>query len=131
MKLGWKFLMPVAVAWVVVVGFIRGADAGFFGEGTVTVLGRAFPISSLVIIGFLAVLVFGAMWIWETRAEQAEAAAAEREELPEEVDPFAGGHPVPPLPGQRLVESPRGAAITSAPTTTSSAPLAEQEDNRG
>ncbi|WP_277454335.1 NADH-quinone oxidoreductase subunit NuoH [Janibacter sp. DB-40] len=135
MRLGWKFLMPVAVAWVVVVAFIRGADAGFFGDSTISVLGRAFPVSSLIIIGFLAALVFGAMWIWETRAEKKADEIEEANVLPGEVDPFAGGHPVPPLPGQRLVETPRdGTAIETTPARTrqTSAPLAEQEEhNRG
>ncbi|WEV77878.1 NADH-quinone oxidoreductase subunit NuoH [Janibacter cremeus] len=135
MRLGWKFLMPVAVAWVVVVAFIRGADAGFFGDSTISILGRAFPVSSLIIIAFLAVLVFGSMWIWETRAEKKAGEIEEANVLPGEVDPFAGGHPVPPLPGQRLVEPPRdGTAIETKPARTrqTSAPLAEQEEhNRG
>lgn len=135
MRLGWKFLMPVAVAWVVAVAFIRGADVGFFGDGTVDLFGRAFPISSLIIVGVLAVLVLGSTWIWETKVEREARAQEEADELPEEVDPFAGGHPVPPLPGQRLMEPARGArADRSLPasTTETSAPLTpEEEQHRG
>lgn len=135
MRLGWKFLMPVAVAWVVAVAFIRGADVGFFGDGTVDLFGRAFPISSLIIVGVLAVLVLGSTWIWETKVEREARAQEGADELPEEVDPFAGGHPVPPLPGQRLMEPARGArADRSLPasTTETSAPLTpEEEQHRG
>ncbi len=130
MRFGWKVLMPVAVAWVVAVAFIRGADAGFFGDSTVDLFGRAFPISSLIIVGVLAVLVLGATWIWETQVEKKNQAAVEAARTPEEVDPFAGGHPVPPLPGQRLVESGRGAtAIETKPARArTSASLGEQEE---
>ena len=135
MRVGWKFLMPVAVAWVIAVAFIRGADAGFFGDGTVDLFGRAFPVSSLIIVGVLAVIVLGSTWIWETRVEKQAQAKEEAEQVPDEVDPFAGGHPVPPLPGQRLVESSRGGtAIDAAPASTdqTSAPLThEEEQHRG
>ena len=132
MRLGWKFLMPVAVAWVVAVAFIRGADVGFFGDGTVDLFGRAFPISSLIIVGVLAVLVLGSTWIWETKVEREARAQEEADELPEEVDPFAGGHPVPPLPGQRLMEPARADRTLPASTTETSAPLTpEEEQHRG
>ena len=128
MRFGWKLLIPVTVAWVVAVTFIRGADAGFFGDGTVDLLGLSFPVSSLIIIAVLAVIVLGAMWIWENRVEAGEKAAEEAAEVPAEVDPWAGGHPVPPLPGQRLVEAPREGgekALTSTPSTR------EEEETRG
>lgn len=135
MRFGWKFLMPVAVAWVIAVAFIRGADAGFFGDSTLDLFGRAFPVSSLIIVGVLAVLVLGSTWIWETRVEKQTRAKEEAAQVPEEVDPFVGGHPVPPLPGQRLVEPDRGVpADRSLPATTteSSAPLThEEEQHRG
>ncbi len=135
MSFGWKFLMPVAVAWVIAVAFIRGADAGFFGDGTVDLFGLAFPISSLIIVGVLALLVLGSTWIWENKVEQKAKQAEEDARTPEEIDPFAGGHPVPPMPGQRLVEAPRGrTAIDTkpAPDNQTSAPLArEEEQHRG
>lgn len=135
MRFGWKFLIPVTVAWVIAVAFIRGADAGFFGDGTVGLFGRDFPISSLIIVAVLAVLVLGATWIWETKVEH-QARVDEAEALvPEEIDPWAEGYPVPPLPGQRLVESPRGGtAIEAQPAATpqTSTSLArEEEQHRG
>ena len=34
MRFGWKFLIPITLAWVVAVAFIRGAQLGFLGEDT-------------------------------------------------------------------------------------------------
>ena len=34
MRFGWKFLIPVTLAWVVVVAFIRGSQLGYFGDAT-------------------------------------------------------------------------------------------------
>ena len=32
MRFGWKFLIPITLAWVVAVAFIRGAQLGFLGD---------------------------------------------------------------------------------------------------
>ncbi|WP_370894498.1 NADH-quinone oxidoreductase subunit NuoH [Janibacter sp. GXQ6167] len=121
MRFGWKFLIPLALAWVVAVAFIRASQVGFLGDGTVALFGREFPTSSLIIVGFLAVIVLGATWIWETKAEKKAQEAAEPP--PTEIDPYAGGYPVPPLPGQTLVES--GARTDK--TRTSLPPTEEQD----
>ncbi|MFX4285801.1 NADH-quinone oxidoreductase subunit NuoH [Janibacter sp. G349] len=135
MRFGWKFLIPVTVAWVIAVAFIRGADAGFFGDGTVGLLGREFPISSLIIVGVLGVLVLGSTWIWETKVDQRAREEEAAAEVPEEVDPWAEGYPVPPLPGQRLVEAPRGGTAIDTrpapPSTETSTPSTSEEEHRG
>ncbi|HET7276980.1 MAG TPA: NADH-quinone oxidoreductase subunit NuoH [Dermatophilaceae bacterium] len=102
MRFGWKFLIPITLAWVVAVAFIRGAQLGFFGGSTVSFAGRLIPVATLVFIGVILVVVFLVMWVWESRAAAQEAAS--RPAVPEEVDPFGGGYPVPPMPGQRLRE---------------------------
>jgi NADH-quinone oxidoreductase subunit H len=102
MHFGWKFLIPVTVAWVVAVAFIRGAQLGYLGEGSVTFGNRAISSSLLVIISVIAVVALAVTWVWDERASGMAASAASTVE--EEVDPFAGGFPVPPLPGQRLRE---------------------------
>lgn len=140
MRFGWKFLIPVTVVWVVAVAFIRAADLGFFGDSTVNLAGRAFPVASLIIVGVIAVLVLGATWIWENRVEARAQAEEEAAETPEEIDPFAGGYPVPPLPGQRLVEpehragstrqvEPAGATRATATETTTA--TTSEEEPRG
>ncbi|CAM3980988.1 NADH-quinone oxidoreductase subunit NuoH [Janibacter anophelis] len=123
MRFGWKFLIPVTVAWVIAVAFIRGADAGFFGDGTVALGGLELPVSSLIIVVVLGAIVLGATWIWETKVEQRAKAAEEAAQTPAEVDPWAEGYPVPPLPGQRLVEGRGATAIDTKPAT--------EEEQRG
>ena len=55
MRFGWKFLIPVTLAWVVLVAFIRGAQHGFFGDAALEVAGRRSRSSSLAIVGLVAV----------------------------------------------------------------------------
>jgi len=50
--------------------------------------------------------------MWDARAERRELSA--HPEVPDEIDPYVGGHPVPPLPGQRLREPSAAPALTSA-----------------
>jgi NADH-quinone oxidoreductase subunit H len=90
MKLGWKVLIPAALAWIVAVATLQGVRQ-FSDVGLRPVL--------WVIVAVAAVFVV-ATFLWPER--KAEAAPQD-----EEFDPFAGGHPVPPLPGQQLPPSPR------------------------
>jgi NADH-quinone oxidoreductase subunit H len=122
MRLGWKFLIPVTLAWVVAVAFIRGAQLGYLGDSTVGLVGREFPVATLVIVGVIAALALGATWVWE--GKQADKVARESAPPPERIDPYAGGYPVPPMPGQELVEP--SPAISGSPT-----PVALKEDTRG
>lgn len=110
MALGWKILIPLSLAWVVAVMLIRSAQEGFFGDGrwvTVFTLGG---IAVFVLIGIL---------LWDRYAQRRAAAKEEEREIPGEVDPFADGYPVPPLPGQTLVE-PRPAVEEARPVTVPS-----------
>jgi NADH-quinone oxidoreductase subunit H len=116
MRFGWKFLIPVTLAWVVAVAFIRGAQLSFFGGNTRT--------ATLIVVGVIAVVALAAAWVWDGR--RAEKERTSRVEVPEEIDPFAGGYPVPPLPGQRLREPSLQVAATAAPTSTTT-----PEANRG
>jgi NADH-quinone oxidoreductase subunit H len=76
-------------------------------------------VATLVIVSIVAVIALAAAWIWDDR--RAERAAAADEAPPEEIDPFEDGYPVPPLPGQRLVEPrPRLAAEPVLSTASSS-----------
>ena len=92
MRFGWKFLIPVTMVWVVAVAFIRGAQLAFFGENTWT--------ATVIVVGVIAVIALAVAWVWDGK----RAAAAVPVERPDEIDPFAGGYPIPPLPGQRLRE---------------------------
>jgi len=95
MRFGWKFLIPVTLLWVVFVAFLRGAQVAWFGENT--------RLAAITLVGVIAIVALAVAWVWDGRRE----AAAVPAERPEEIDPFAGGYPVPPLPGQRLLEPSR------------------------
>ncbi|NYJ75833.1 MULTISPECIES: NADH-quinone oxidoreductase subunit NuoH [Allobranchiibius] len=117
MKLGWKLMIPSTLVWVVVIAFIRASNAGFLGETQVSLFGRNIHRATLIVIAATAVLVLAAAWIWDAGAARRQE-AADRTQVPDEVDPFAGGHPVPPLPGQRLVEPMPVLTAASGPRVT-------------
>jgi NADH-quinone oxidoreductase subunit H len=102
MRFGWKALIPVSLAWIILVATVRALRNNVTFDRTVV----------MYISGALVVLAL-AMSFWPTRKEpEAEAGAGE-----EGFDAFAGGFPVPPPPGVTVT-------VPSAPTTTS-------EDERG
>ena len=80
----------------------------------------------------LTVVVAGIL-VWDHYTQRRAAEREEQMEVPTEVDPFADGYPVPPLPGQKLVEPRR--AVGAAPPVTAARGTAETdttpEDRRG
>jgi NADH-quinone oxidoreductase subunit H len=96
MRFGWHWLIPISLVWIVLVAILRvGRQEGWFSSPVfLAVAGVTFVI-------LLAFSFFGG-------GEQKEAAegepAADRPDRPVEFDAFAGGYPVPPMPGQVLPE---------------------------
>jgi NADH-quinone oxidoreductase subunit H len=82
MSFGWKVLIPISLAWIVAVTFIRKLRAEDMLDQDVLV-----PVA--IVVGVLALLTF---------------LIPEKKDPPEpdevEFDAFAGGYPVPPMPGQ-------------------------------
>jgi len=118
MRFGWKFLIPVTLLWVVAVAFIKGAQLAFFGENT--------RMAALIVVGVFAAVALPIAWVWQDKHDAAVVVA----ERPEEIDPFAGGYPIPPLPGQRLRE-PSLQGARSLAGTAGQPELTDQEDTRG
>jgi len=92
--------------------------------------------ASLVVVGVIASVALAVAWVWDGK----RAAADVPVERPDEIDPFAGGYPVPPLPGQHLREpsshdpSPLEPDPQGAPTWADAAghsELTDQEATRG
>jgi NADH-quinone oxidoreductase subunit H len=102
MRFGWKVLIPTSLAWIIVVSIARfyiGPDGSAY-------------LSVLVAFGFsLALLMVSSYFAQVHRDRRAEAAEAAEISFEEPVDPFAGGHPVPPTPGQELLEPSRVPAV--------------------
>ncbi|MHB1062931.1 MAG: NADH-quinone oxidoreductase subunit NuoH [Georgenia sp.] len=114
MKLGWKVLIPVALVWLVAVAVIQGVRQ--FADVELTTL--------LLWIGGVFAVVLVALLLWpEKKAPPAVEGATVRPDITpgtSDFDAFAGGFPVPPLPGQTLPPSPRRQRETAAavPSTT-------------
>jgi NADH-quinone oxidoreductase subunit H len=104
MRLGWKVLIPAAIAWLVMVATVRALNTEYqFDSRQVLLYGG-------VVLVVLLVLTFVWDLVAARRQEPAEAA-----EVEVEFDPMAGGHPVPPMPGQQMPAlTAVGAAETSA-----------------
>ncbi|MFP5417236.1 MAG: NADH-quinone oxidoreductase subunit NuoH [Actinomycetes bacterium] len=88
MSLGWKWLIPISLGWVMVIALLRGLTNHGLLQGPLLWI-----IIGAVVAALIAVLFLGG---GEKEPEP---------ELPEgPFDAFAGGFPVPPLPGQTLPE---------------------------
>ena len=100
MKLGWKVLIPAALAWLVLVAVVQGLRQfpEFADLELRTIL---FVIAGLVIVGVVISLL-----IPEKKPQEAP-------KPPRVLDAFADGYPVPPLPGQVLPPSPRRARVAA------------------
>ncbi|MET1004586.1 MAG: NADH-quinone oxidoreductase subunit H, partial [Propionibacteriaceae bacterium] len=108
MRFGWRWLIPISLVWIVAVATFRvGNTEGWFST-------RAFWIvAGVIFVILLALSFFGG------KEETAEARAGR-----EDFDAFAGGYPVPPMPGQQLPELAGVVSATAedAPTPDSSPP---------
>lgn len=86
MNLGWKVLIPVSLVWIVLVATVRAFRIEGYGSWAV----------ALVVAGAVVALAI-AVFVWRRLHRRPEAPP------PKSVppfDPFAGGFPVPPMPGQ-------------------------------
>ncbi len=99
MALGWKILIPVSLGWLVIVAILQGVR--------MWVTDSMLLIFGAIIAVFLVVMIV--MWLADTPGRKDDAAAEEP------FDAFAGGYPVPPLPGQTLPPSPRAGRVVKEP----------------
>ena len=116
MALGWKVLIPVALGWTIAVATIRLA----FSEGAVD---RTWAMAGF---GVLAVLFLGLLFLGDGDDDhEAQRKQADEEARTQEHDAFAGGYPVPPMPGAAV----RGAAapLTFATSRTTVTARAEED----
>lgn len=100
MRFGWKVLIPVSVVWIMIITFVAALRR--FDSNTIT---QAQRYGLLVTLGLLMIIVVGIFWANDVRKEKREQELAAMATPEPTIDPFAGGHPVPPLPGQTLLES--------------------------
>ena len=121
MEFGWKRLIPISLLWIMLVSAVRATQQ--FGDLT--------QRDRLMILlgGALAVLL---LWFaWESLRP------VEDEEPPPnpdaELDPFEGGYPVPPMPGQKLkvTAGPDAASGTTTTATATTQQVSLEEVSRG
>lgn len=93
MKFGWKFLLPASIAWIMVVASARGLRNNFAWDTSSMLTKVGIPLGLLM----LAWTVFD-----EVRARRVKPVV----QPVAPYDAFAGGHPVPPLPGQEFGSRP-------------------------
>ena len=87
MKLGWKGLIPVSLVWIIVIATIQALRQENLLVGPIPWVGGGIVLALILAIGFLG-----------DKPEEVEEAEVG------EFDAFAGGYPVPPMPGQVLPE---------------------------
>jgi NADH-quinone oxidoreductase subunit H len=107
MKFGWKVLIPASLVWIIAVAAIRAVSL----EGGIN---RSYL---LVAIGVAAVL-FVAMFFFGNE-EETDEGPGDLSDV--EFDAFAGGYPVPPMPGQVLTP----ATVSSSSAEGSDQPASE------
>ena len=104
MRFGWKVLIPFSLAWIVAVAALQGVQ-----QFTDVSRQQVFIALAVLAVAFLAMVLF-----WPKPATP-ELADDERE-----FDAFAGGYPVPPLPGQTMPVSRRTReSVTAGPVAGS------------
>jgi NADH-quinone oxidoreductase subunit H len=133
MKFGWKVLIPVSIAWIMIVSIARLLRNEVAVTTTEILIGGA----------LLIVLLLAASWLLQSRQDRRERARVEAEAaaLAQPFDPMAGGFPVPPMPGQSFTYTSRRAmaqgttivqeAPVAAPADDSDTARTEGEDNNG
>jgi NADH-quinone oxidoreductase subunit H len=94
MRFGWKRLIPFSLVWIMLVSLVRALDQ--FGD-----LERRERILILAGGVFVVALIWLAFDIFRTQEPEAD----EPVDPDTPVDPYAGGYPVPPMPGQTMVRT--------------------------
>jgi len=102
MRLGWKVLIPASLAWILVVATVRVVSNNAVPRGTVMAYG----------LGAVAVVLVASLLLDQVAGRRSRTARAvqggqadDRHTRPSSdtaagFDAFAGGYPVPPMPGQ-------------------------------
>ncbi len=108
MDLGWKVLIPANLVWITMLGLGRGAALHQWW-------------SEPVFIGTVAVfllIVLGAIWFSGQEDKDDHDLADEDVEF----DAFAGGYPVPPMPGAKYISSVVSSTASESPDQEADVP---------
>ena len=114
MRFGWKVLIPVSLIWILIVAIARAMR----NEYNVPWIVLVAIFGGLLII---AIAIYGLLGSSKRRAEL----EASTERVRKKFDPYAGGYPVPPMPGQEYRPA---RARTLAGATEASTDLSNDEE---
>ena len=127
MKFGWKVLIPVSIAWIMIVATARAL------RNEVSLTTTQILIGGVIVIGVLLV----GSWLVQSRQDRRDLLEVEVETAAREAvfDPMAGGFPVPPMPGQQFTYTSRrslaqGTTIVQEPASAE-APAPDEEITHG
>ena len=101
-KFGWKVLIPVSLVWIVIVATARALRQSANVDSS----------SLLVVVGVILTILVVLSFVLDAMISRRMPSEIEPEP---EFDAFAGGFPVPPLPGQKL-PTPAASAQTISST---------------
>ncbi len=112
MKLGWKFLIPVSLAWFVLVAIVQAYR-------TFTDISLPTLFMGLAVVFALAMVIIAFLPDASKKDDEAASVPAVAADdngvevltTDSDFDAFAGGFPVPPMPGQQLPMSERAMAV--------------------
>ncbi|NHC44126.1 NADH-quinone oxidoreductase subunit NuoH [Motilibacter aurantiacus] len=121
MKLGWKGLIPASLAWIVLLATVMTVRR----ETDVDTRTLLFTFAGVLIVGL--VLSF----VWDAVAARRESTRLQVRTAPTQRDAFAGGFPVPPLPGQGPDEPAYAGAARAGEQGRATETDAAQEGDRG
>jgi NADH-quinone oxidoreductase subunit H len=95
MQLGWKWLIPASLLWILAVGTVRAVS---LENGSID---RKWLIGAAAV----AIVIFIVLGLVPESREADETSAAAGSGVGEapELDAFSGGYPVPPMPGQEQI----------------------------
>ena len=94
MQIGWKWLIPASLVWILAVGTVRAVS---LENGSID---RRWLIAAAA-VAVVVFLVLG--FIPESKDDEATAELGAAGGDAPEFDAFSGGYPVPPMPGQEQI----------------------------
>jgi NADH-quinone oxidoreductase subunit H len=115
MKFGWRVLIPFSILWILVIATLKGIQNEYQSDLR----------TSLLWVSGILLVVAALAFVIDVRSH------TEPEEEEPEFDAFAGGYPVPPLPGQELTVTRRAKATVTATAVPaeSDSPAVDEEQS--
>lgn len=119
MNFGWKVLIPVALLWIIIVSLARVLRTDVALSVTTSILVLGIPVALLILLALfwdaLRARIRPGGPSAATGRDDVEGGSAHHAAAA--FDPFAGGHPVPPLPGQVMPGATSPPPVLVATTT--------------